>query len=79
MIRIKFENGFEVYSLSSVTFVYYRELNSSSFILVRWMGVWMGVWAAGLLEIITNSAQAEARARAELGKIYFQRVDFSYK
>ena len=30
-------NGFEVYLLSSVTFVYYRELNSSSFILVRWV------------------------------------------
>ena len=53
-------NGFEVYSLSSVTFVYYRELNSGSFILV-----W---WVAGLIEIITNSVQAAARDRAELSK-----------
>ena len=30
----------------------------------------MGVWVAGLSKLITNSAQAEARARAELGKIY---------
>ena len=34
-------NGFEVYSLSFVTFVYYRELNSSYFILVRWVGGWV--------------------------------------
>ena len=47
VIRIKFKKGFEVYSLSSVTFVFYRELNSSSFILVRWV--------AGLAEYITNS------------------------
>ena len=35
------------------------------------MGGWAGLvggWLAILLEIITNSAQAEARARAELGK-----------
>ena len=64
VIRIKFKKGVEVYSLSSVTFVFYRELNSSSFILVRWLGGWV----AGLFELITNSAQAEARARAELGK-----------
>ena len=63
VIRIKFKKGFEVYSLSSVTFVFYRELNSSSFILVRWVGGWV----AGLSKLITNSAQAEARARAELG------------
>ena len=62
VIRIKFKKGFEVYSLSSVTFVFYRELNSSSFILVRWV--------AGLFELITNSAKAEARARAELGNSY---------
>ena len=41
VIRLKFKNGFEVYSLSSVTSVYYRELNSSSFILVRWVGGWI--------------------------------------
>ena len=47
VIRIKFNKGFEVYSLSSVTFVFYRELNSSSFILVRWvggLGGWVGGW-----------------------------------
>ena len=43
--------------MSSVTFVYYRELNSGSFILVWWVG-----WVAGLMEIITNSARAEAKA-----------------
>ena len=41
VMRIKVKNRFEVYSLSSVTFVYYRELNSSSFILVRWVGGWL--------------------------------------
>ena len=41
VIRIKFKKGFEVYSLSSVTFVFYRELNSSSFILVWWVGGWI--------------------------------------
>ena len=56
-------NGFEVYSLSSLTFVYYRKSNSSSFILVWWVG-----WVAGLMEIITNSVQAAARDRAELSK-----------
>ena len=49
--------------MSSVTFVYYRELNSGSFILVWWVG-----WVAGLMEIITNSVQAAARDRAELSK-----------
>ena len=44
VIRIKFNKGFEVYSLSSVTFVFYRELNSSSFILVRLVGGWVGGW-----------------------------------
>ena len=61
---IKFKNGFEVYSLSSVTFVYYREFNSNSFIIVRWVHGWV----AGLMEIITNSVQAAARDRAELSK-----------
>ena len=27
---------------------------------------WVGGWVAGLVELITNSAQAEARAGAEL-------------
>ena len=72
VIRTKFKKDVEVYSLSSVTFVFYRELNSSSFILVRWVG-WEGGWVAGLSKLITNSAQAEARARAELGKnVIFQ-------
>ena len=66
VIRIKFKKGFEVYSLRAVTFVFYRELNSSSFILVRWVGG-LGGWVAGLFKLITNSAQAEARAGAELG------------
>ena len=38
MIRIKFENGFEVYSFSSV-------LEFNSFLLVRWGGV--GGWLYG--------------------------------
>ena len=44
VIRIKFKKGFEVYSLSSVTFVFYRELNSRSFILVQWVGGLVGGW-----------------------------------
>ena len=41
VIRIKFKKGFEVHSLSSVNFVFYSELNSSSFILFWWMGGWI--------------------------------------
>ena len=55
--------------MSSVTYVYYSELNSSSFILVRWgeWVKWVEGWVAGLMENITNSAKAEAGVRAALG------------
>ena len=51
VIRIKFNKGFEVYSFSSVTFVFYRELNSSFFILVRWVGGFGGC-VSGLFKIL---------------------------
>ena len=43
--------------------IWIMKFNSSSFILVRW-----GVWVAVLNNIITNSAQVEAWALAELVK-----------
>ena len=33
--RVKFKNIFEVYSLSSATFVFWSKLNSGSFLLVK--------------------------------------------
>ena len=46
-IRVKFQNVFEVYTLSKETFVYWSELNSISYILVH-LGGWVGVaWVGG--------------------------------
>ena len=62
------------YSLSSATFVYYGELNSSFFILVRWVGLdfsgWSGGQVAGKAKIITNSAQLGLGLGLSLAKLY---------
>ena len=51
-VRVKFQNIFEVYSLSKVTFVFWPALNSCSFILVRLGGRMDGLE----IEIKANSA-----------------------
>ena len=39
--------------------------------LAGWLGWWLGGWVAGFYKYITNSAQTEVRAGAELGNILF--------
>ena len=46
-IRVKFENVFEVYTLSKESFVFWSELNSIFYILVQSVDEWVGRWRLG--------------------------------
>ena len=65
------------YSLSEATFVFWSELDSSSFLLVRWVDRWMGEW----VELRLKLTQPPIGVGAELGKnqLYTTPSDFNVK